>query len=373
MPPCQQLNSTSILTFQFALDLMRAILSFLATTIASVAAMGACYDTYDFKNIDHHFDVMRQRFSTVRTFQTYIYSDSRNVIDAASDHGLGIYAGIWIRGSDYDKDVQAVIDGYKRHPNAVKAVFVGNEDIDNGWSQWQVIDKVNDVRNRLRAAGVNVRVGSVQTDGAWLGAQDLYNACDIVGVNIYEFFGGSLADRWNAMVKKYGKSKLMITETGWPFGGGNYGSQVASFDNAVNYFNKVRSWVSAGNGGEDVMYFMFHDNPGKWPDYEKQFGLANSNAQWKFDFGTAPKPTQPPPPPAQGSCSAPEWNTDYPGNDLFSFGISGDMASLITQCCAKCLATSNCGGYSIFENRCYIKSAMNGQKGVNGVTSARRQ
>ncbi|KDO26797.1 hypothetical protein SPRG_08087 [Saprolegnia parasitica CBS 223.65] len=325
--------------------------------------MGACYDTYDFKNIDYHFDVMRQRFSTVRTFQTYIYSNSRNVIDAASDHGLGIYAGVWIRGPDYDKDVQAVIDGYYRHPNALKAVFVGNEDLENGWNQWQVIDKVNDVRNRLRAAGVNVRVGSVQTDGGWLRARDLYNACDIVGVNIYAFFGGTLEDRWTHMVNTYGGSKLMITETGWPFGGGNYGNQVASFDNAVKHFHRVADWVRAGNGGEDVMYFMFHDNHGKWPEYEKQFGLANAAGQWKFDFST----------PVKGSCSAPEWNTDYEGNDLFNFAISGDMNSLIAQCCAKCTSTSNCGGYSIFENRCYIKSAMTGRKGANGVTSARRQ
>ncbi|OQR80966.1 glycoside hydrolase [Achlya hypogyna] len=333
-----------------------------AALIANVAAMGVCYDTYDFKNIDRHFDIIHQRFQTVRTFQTYIYG-SRNVIDAASDHGLGIYAGVWIRGPDYYNDIQAIIDGYYRHPHALKAVFVGNEDLDNGWNVQQVIDKVNEVRNRLRAANIQVRVGSVQTDGGWLNNPRLADACDIMGVNIYSFFGGALEPRWNAMVSRFGGSKLMITETGWPFNGGNYGGNVASYWNAVNHFNQVASWYSAGNGGEDVMYFMYHDNSGKWPEYEKHFGLADNNGNWKFDFAV----------PARGSCSQPEWNTDYPGNDMFNFPISGDMNSLISQCCSKCVSTPGCGGYSIFEDRCYIKSAMTGRKDGAGVTSARRQ
>nr|AIG56485.1 secreted protein [Achlya hypogyna] len=344
------------------------ILVVVATLIANVAAMGVAYDTYNFQNIDRHFDVIHQRFQTVRTFQTYIYG-SRNVIDAASDHGLGIYAGVWIRGPDYYNDIQAIIDGYYRHPHALKAVFVGNEDLDNGWNVQQVIDKVNEVRNRLRAANIQVRVGSVQTDGGWLNNPRLADACDIMGVNIYSFFGGSLEGRWNAMVSRFGGNKLMITETGWPFGGGSYGGNVASYSNAVNYFNQVASWYSAGNGGEDVMYFMFHDNPGKSPDYEKQFGLADSNANWKFNFAAPTRSSSP----SHGSCSPPEWNTDYPGNDLFSFRITGDMASLIAQCCGKCTSTSGCAGYAITNNICYIKSVMKGRRGVSGITAAHRQ
>ncbi|EQC28702.1 hypothetical protein SDRG_13575 [Saprolegnia diclina VS20] len=67
------------------------------------------------------------------------------------------------------------------------------------------------------------------------------------------------------------------------------------------------------------------------------------------------------------------WDTDYPGNDLFQFGIKGDMASLISQCCGKCLATSGCAGYAIKNDVCYIKSVMVGRRSVNGVTTARRQ
>nr|AIG56512.1 secreted protein [Achlya hypogyna] len=382
------------------------VAAFAATATAS---MGVCYDTYDFKNIDKHFTALSSRFQTVRTFQTYIYSDTRNVIDAASDHGLGIYAGVWIRdGMDFNKEIKAVIDGYHRHPNTVKAVFVGNEDLENGWNAQRVIEKITAARSALKAAGVNVRIGTVQTDGGWLNNPGLADVCDIMGVNIYSFFGGTLEGRWSAMVSKFGANKLMMTETGWPFGGGNYGNNVASYTNAVNYFHQVQNWMAAGNGGENVMYFMYHDNSGKWPEYEKHFGLADANGNWKFDFsGSATNPTSAPssnptpapssnptsapnPAPAPssnpsptyapspssrapgGKCGGPEWNTDYPGNDMFNFAMAGDFGSLLNKCCSKCQSTSGCAGYAIYNSRCYIKSAMQGRKtGANGVTAVK--
>ncbi|EQC29342.1 hypothetical protein SDRG_13011 [Saprolegnia diclina VS20] len=273
--------------------MLRSALVFLFAACHTVAAMGVAYDTYNAKDIDKHFRSIKTRFSAVRTYQTYLWNPTRNAIDAASDNNLPIYAGIWLRnGMDYNAEVNAVIDGCKRHGDIVKAVFVGNEDISNGWNQWQVRDKVNDVRGRLRAAGINVRVGTVQTDGDWLNNPDLANACDIMGVNIYAFFGGSpnswnnpisdLDARWNQMTNKFGGNKLLLTETGWPFGGGNNGNHVSNWGNAVDYFNKVNAW-SSSKGGENPIYFMYHDNPNKG-GYEAQFGVANANGDYKFDF-----------------------------------------------------------------------------------------
>nr|AIG55519.1 secreted protein [Thraustotheca clavata] len=292
--------------------MIRSLLIFVAT-VPLVSALGVCYDTYNPGNIDKHFQTIKSRFSSIRTYQTYLWNPSRNVIDAASDNGLTVYAGIWLRdGMDFNKEIQAVIDGAKRHPNVLQAVFVGNEDIDNNWAAWQVAQKVNDARGRLRAAGINVRVGSVQTDGAWLRNSDLANSCDIIGVNIYPFFGASptswtnpiqdLNDRWNAITNKFG-GKAMITETGWPHGGGNFGNHISNSGNAIDYFNKVKDWASS-HGGEMPMYFMFHDNWNKG-GFEAQFGLANSNGDWKFDFGSsnavAPAPAPAPAPASSNS------------------------------------------------------------------------
>ncbi|EQC29341.1 hypothetical protein SDRG_13010 [Saprolegnia diclina VS20] len=276
-------------------------LAFVAVVVAAVAhaaaaGMGVCYDIYDANNIDKHFRTIKTRFSAVRTYQTSLWTP-RNVIDAGADNGLAVYAGIWLRdGMDFNKELQAVIDGHYRHPGTLQAVFVGNEDLMNNWNQWAIRDKVNAARSRLRSAGINVPVGSVQTDGDWLKNRDLANACDIMGVNIYAFFGGSpvswtnpIADldaRWKAMTQAFGGNKVMLTETGWPHGGGNNGNHVSNRGNAIDYFTKVQAWVNAGNGGAAPMYFMFHDNRRKY-GFEGQFGLADADSNWKFDFGSS--------------------------------------------------------------------------------------
>ncbi|OQR97977.1 glycoside hydrolase [Achlya hypogyna] len=292
----------ALLTFGFVMRLL--LLTLLAVFVADVAAsLGVSYDTYEANKIDYHFRTIKQRFNSVRTYQTYLWNPTRNVIDAAADNGLTIYPGIWLRdGMDYNQEVQAVIDGCKRHPNTVKAVFVGNEDLANGWDQWRVLQKVNDVRGRLRAAGINVPVGSVQIDGDWLQARDLANGCDILGVNIYAFFGAApvswqnpiedLKYRWNQMVQKFPGKTVMLTETGWPHGGGNNGAHISNPGNAIDYFFKVQSWANAGNGGPDPMYFMYHDNRKKG-GYEGHFGLANPDGVWKFDFGPPPPDNNP--------------------------------------------------------------------------------
>ncbi|KDO16852.1 hypothetical protein SPRG_17546, partial [Saprolegnia parasitica CBS 223.65] len=100
--------------------------------------------------------------------------------------------------------------------------------------------------------------------------------------------------RWEAIVAKFG-SKAVITEVGWPFAGGSYGSHVASYDMAVSYFNAFRDWVRQGNGGPLPAYFMFHDNPSKG-GFEAHFGLADGNANWKLELNapsTAPVPMVP--------------------------------------------------------------------------------
>ncbi|KAF0714399.1 hypothetical protein As57867_003879, partial [Aphanomyces stellatus] len=146
------------------------------------------------------------------------------------------------------------------------------------------------MKQMLRDVGVgHVKVGAVQTDGSWFGGWKLAQECDIMGVNIHPFFGGSpsdpfgaLVDRWNSVHSWYG-DKLVLAEIGWPTDGGTSDGHVPSMDMALKLFNQVNAAVKRGMFGDLPAYFMFHDNPNK-VDFEKSFGLAWANAQWKFDF-----------------------------------------------------------------------------------------
>ncbi|KDO34963.1 hypothetical protein SPRG_01025 [Saprolegnia parasitica CBS 223.65] len=259
---------------------------------AGNATRGVCYDTYDIDHIDQHFATIKERFTAVRTFQSI--AKGVNVIDAAAKAGLQIAAGVWIR-ANYTADLQAAIDGARRHPDAVHAIFMGNEDLfHNAMSVETVVAKVHEAKDRLRQAGLaHIKVGSVQMDGDWLRAPALVAACDVVGVNIYAFFGGAsiswtnpvmdLDARWKNLVRLYGPDKLTITETGWPHDGGNNGPHISNRENAIAYYQSFVQWTQRGNGGALPYYFMFHDNPSKG-GFEANFGLAGVDGRWKFDL-----------------------------------------------------------------------------------------
>ncbi|KAH9107302.1 hypothetical protein AeMF1_017321 [Aphanomyces euteiches] len=258
--------------------------------------LSVAYDSNANPNgIKDDFQRIKQRFGAVRTFQT---AGTRNHIQAAGEVGIGIYAGVWIRGSDADTstDMQAVVTGVKSYPNNVKAVFVGNEDLSNGVDPSVVIAKVQQMKQLLRNAGFpNIPIGSVQTDGAWNGnGRNLANNCDILGVNIHPFFSGAvsrtqpiedLKSRWNQMVNWFPGKKIILATT-------------------KDYLNKVQDWAKQGNGGDMPAFFVYNDTPYKSPDFEQHFGLS-SNGVWKFDFSFSPSPVPSPPSPTPKPSSQP--------------------------------------------------------------------
>ncbi|RHY27511.1 hypothetical protein DYB32_006727 [Aphanomyces invadans] len=288
-------------------------------------AKGVCYDSFDYANMDAHFTTIKTRFDAVRTYQTQNtligllwpngtnttvhVPDGPNAIDVAARNNLLIYAGVWIRSPFYDVDLQAAIDGATRHPEAVKAILIGNEDLSNGLSLRTMIDTINDAKAKIRAVpGLeHIPIGTVQTDGDWLKYPSLANVCDVVGVNMYAFFDPydfstinnvipHLSHRWQAMASRFGK-KALLTETGWPTdGGGPFRNHQASMEAAIRHFWDVQDWMDVNkNGGEHPMYFMFHDNPAKSTDvatlFENYFGLAYPSGVWKFDVWNRPVPS----------------------------------------------------------------------------------
>nr|AIG56230.1 secreted protein [Achlya hypogyna] len=224
----------------------------IAALQTTVAGLGVCYDSYDPARVATHFATIQQGFSIVRI---------------------------------------------QRHPGTVSIVFVGNEELSNGWNADQLLAQINAVKSQLKAAGINVPVGTVQIDGDWLNNKGLAAACDVVGVNIHPFYGTSpasksnpiedLKTRWAAMVSVFG-AKTQLVETGWPHQGNAENGHVPSDSTAASFFGQVQSWVASGNGGTQPTYFMFHDNPNKGVNTpEGSFGLADANGNWKLNIGSS--------------------------------------------------------------------------------------
>ncbi|RHY21845.1 hypothetical protein DYB36_014143, partial [Aphanomyces astaci] len=284
------------------------------------ACSGVAYDSYQAGSADQHFAVIKSKFSNVRTYQTLVEGTSRgsvNLIDAGAKAGLGMACGLWNRMGDefFKRDLEALVDGIKRNPGTCQQVYVGNEDLVSGFSKAILLSRIWATKSALKAAGLNVPVGTVETDATMKNPSndDLAAACDVIGINVYPYSTDAnidqLTTRFNEVASKY-PGRVHLTETGWP----SEGNYKATFDKAKKYFFDYQEWKKT-NGGECPYYFQFHDVSVKHGD-ECHFGLSADGATWKFDV--APAPATPAPTTAAPSTPAPTTaapTTDAPTTD----------------------------------------------------------
>ncbi|KDO20126.1 hypothetical protein SPRG_21437 [Saprolegnia parasitica CBS 223.65] len=62
--------------------------------------------------------------------------------------------------------------------------------------------------------------------------------------------------------------------------------------------------------------------------------------------------------PTSDTCSAITRGTDYPGNDIRSFGVSGTEQDQTDKCCTVCSNTISCVGWIVYSNTCWLKHKL---------------
>lgn len=252
--------------------------------------------------IRNDFAFMSKYFAHFRTFYSSFYGIP--VTPIAAEFSAKLYLGVYMTDEQwYQSQVDSAIDAVRNHPDTVIAILIGNENLKpNGpYSADAIISRVNQLRDDIKqSTNRYVAIGTVQRVTEWLNpdldeeTDKLAAACDIIGVNIYPYFGEydynspirPVEQQWNAMIARYGAQKVRLTETGFPSAGGRSPSGVqADLQTEIDYYNALTNWRPQGYG--PGFWFAFHDRrpddnsvPG---EFEKHFGLFTSDSKNKAD------------------------------------------------------------------------------------------
>ncbi|PYH98511.1 glycoside hydrolase [Aspergillus ellipticus CBS 707.79] len=267
-------------------------------------------------NVTRDLAVLTQLTNNIRLYgtdcnQTEMVLDA---IDRLELTDMKVWLGVWIDTNQTTTDRQ-IDQLYKIVDNAnstsvFKGAIVGNEALyragtDVASAETTLIGLMNDVKDHFKKNSIDIPVGTSDLGDNW--NQELVNAADFVMSNIHPFFGGVEIDQaaswtwtfWNthdAALTAGTNKQQIISEVGWPSGGGNDCGANNKCDNAqqgavagIDELNKFMSdWVcQALENGTEYFWFEAFDEPWKvqynteGQEWEDKWGLMDSARKLK--------------------------------------------------------------------------------------------
>ena len=213
------------------------------------AADGSC-KTQDQVNTD--FEQL-SGYSMIRTYGTDCDQVS-TVLSAASAKGMKLFAGVYDI-TQVDSEVQTIIDAAGGNWDAFHTVSVGNEGVNAGtYTVDAVVGAIDAARTKLRSAGYNGPVVTVDTFVAIKANPTLCEKSDYAAANAHAFFDGGVtadqAGKWlisqaQQVSAACGNKDTMITETGWPSQGETNDKAVPSPENQQAAIDSIKSHFSS--------------------------------------------------------------------------------------------------------------------------------
>ncbi|KAI3405584.2 btgC [Candida oxycetoniae] len=285
-------------------ELMSVVSNVLFNGIA-YSPMNAMEPFCGFSRRDAMLDLAK--LSTVTTkIRTYgMQCKQVELILDAIDHmnlNMTVAMGVWIGPNNTVNKQQMdmmkkVIAAHPDPSRVINSIYIGNEVLfREDKSKEELIAYIRDAKSFLELMHVsNIPVGTSEI-GSLIDSK-LLEACDIIGANIHPFFGGvsvEEATSWTLQfldyqIQPYNEkfaTPIVITEIGWPSGGGRYKQAIANVDN-VKYF--IRDFLcTLRETAIDYYFFEGFDEPWKeifWEanqKWETQWGIFNKDRSNKF-------------------------------------------------------------------------------------------
>ena len=225
-------------------------------------------------NVTMDVAVLSQLTNTIRLYGTDCNQTEMvlHAIDKLALTSMKVWLGVWLdnNSTTNDRGISAMYDNLSKNgAKSFAGVIIGNEVLYRKQiTETQLTDMLNGVRQNLTSQKINLPVATSDLGDAW--TSGLASASDFVMSNIHPFFAGQPVDQAAAWTWSFWKqkdtplvtdqSKNIISETGWPSGGGTDcgtdsvnppcppgSGSVASIDNMNTFMN---DWIcqSLANG-----------------------------------------------------------------------------------------------------------------------------
>lgn len=238
------------------------------------------------QQIADRLEVIRPYTEWIRTFSTT--QGNEEVPRIAHEKSLKTLVGAWLDSDleNNEKEIENIIriasHGY------ADMIAIGNEVL---LREDLEVEQLIDYIKRVKQAVPHVPVGYVDAYYMFVNYPEIVAYCDVLFANCYPFWEHcALEISVDYMKKMYelvlqnakGK-KVVISETGWPTRGEQYGAAVPSYENAMRYFIQTQEWVQK----ENIHLFYFSSFDEVWKinhegEYGAYWGLWDKDGIFKF-------------------------------------------------------------------------------------------
>ena len=239
------------------------------------------------EQIAQRLEIIQPYTKWVRTFSCSCGNEE--VPRIAHEKSLKTMVGVWLDSDEENNEIEinnAIRIAKEGH---VDLLAVGNEVL---LRKDLTIEQLIEYIRRVKQAVPHVQVGYVDAYYMYVNYPELVDEVDVLFANLYPFWEHCALEisvdymkKMYALVKEYSNGKrIIISETGWPNKGEQYGWAVPSYQNAMRYFINAQQWAS--QEGIEMFYFSSFDEVWKINhegEYGAYWGLWNKEGKYKFN------------------------------------------------------------------------------------------
>lgn len=238
------------------------------------------------QQIADRLEIIRPYTHWIRTFSTT--NGNEEVPRIAHEKKLKTLVGAWI-DTDLEHneiEINHLIEIAKA--GHADMIAIGNEVL---LREDLEVEVLIEYIKRVKQAVPHIPVGYVDAYYMFVNYPEIVDVCDVLFANCYPFWEHCALEisveymkkMYELVLKNAQGKQVIISETGWPTKGEQYGGAMPSYENAMRYFINTFEWANQ----ENILLFYFSSFDEVWKinhegEYGAYWGLWDKDGKFKF-------------------------------------------------------------------------------------------